>query len=97
MGRILAQLRSLGAVKVILFGSTAQGETNVQSDLDFLIVMPGERGFSYWSRRLYEEIRRDVAADFLVYSEREFAEVVKYSRLVRHALRTGKVLYERPA
>ena len=94
--RIVAQLRELGAHKVILFGSAARGETRVHSDLDFIVVMPGERGFAYWSRRLYDEINRRVAVDFLPYNEREFAEIRRHSRLVRCALRTGKVLYEKP-
>lgn len=92
---IVAQLREQGALKIILFGSAAHGKANVHSDLDFIIVMPGDRGFAYWSRRLYDEIDRRVAVDFLPYSEREFALVQRHSRLVRHALRTGRVLYEK--
>ncbi len=57
--------------------------------------MPGEQGFAYWSRHLYEEIDRHVAVDLLPYNEREFAEM-QHSRLIRHALYTGRVLYERP-
>jgi predicted nucleotidyltransferase len=95
-GRIVAQLQERGALKVILFGSAASGEANVHSDLDFIVVMPGDRGFAYWSRRLYSEIDRRMAVDFLPYSKQEFAEVQQHSRLVRHALRTGKVLYEKP-
>lgn len=95
--RIVAQLRALGARKIILFGSAARGEVNVSSDLDFIVVMPGERGFAYWSRRLYAEIERQVAVDFLPYSDEEFAKAQGHSRLIRHALRTGKVLYEEPA
>ena len=94
---IVAQLRERGALKVILFGSAAYGEPNVYSDLDFIVVMPGKQGFAYWSGRLYDEIDRHVAVDFLPYNEREFAEVQRHSRLIRHALRTGKVLYEKPA
>ena len=93
--RITAQLQRLGATKVILFGSAAQGEASAYSDLDFIVVMPGEEGFAYWSRRLYAEIERRVAVDFLPYNEREFAEVQRHSRLIRHALRTGKVVYEK--
>lgn len=58
--------------------------------------MPGDEGFAYWSRRLCDEIARRVAVDFLPYSKREFAEAARRSRLVRHALNTGKALYERP-
>ena len=96
VGRVVAQLRERGALKIILFGSTARGESAVSSDLDFIVVMPGERGFAYWSRRLYNEIDRRVAVDFLPYNEREFADVQRHSRMIRHALRTGKILYEKP-
>lgn len=93
---ITAQLKALGAKKIILFGSLARDEASVHSDLDLIVVMPGDEGFAYWSRRLYGEISRRVAVDFLPYSEEEFAEAARHSRLVRHALHTGKVLYERP-
>ncbi len=93
--RIVAQLQKLGAKKVVLFGSAARGEAGAHSDLDFIVVMPGEEGFAYWSRRLYEGVERRVAVDFLPYNEREFAEVQRHSRLIRHALRTGRVVYEK--
>lgn len=93
--RIVAQLRNLGARKIILFGSAAEGRVSPFSDLDLLVVMPGPEGFAYWSRRLYEEIDRRVAVDFFPYNEEEFEEVQRTSRLIRHALRTGNVLYER--
>ncbi len=95
VAHIVAQLREMGAQKVVLFGSAATGNVNPFSDLDFLVVMPGEQGFAYWSRRLYAEIDRHVAVDFFPYSEQEFQEMQRSSRLVRHALRTGKVVYER--
>lgn len=34
---IVSQLKSLGALKVILFGSFAKGEVDVNSDLDLLV------------------------------------------------------------
>lgn len=97
LDRIVAQLRALGARKIILFGSVAEGKVSPFSDLDLIVVMPGPGGFAYWSRRLYAEIERRVAVDFLPYSEEEFEEVQRTSRLIRHALRTGKVLYEEPS
>lgn len=97
VARIVDQLRALGARKIILFGSFAEGKAGPFSDLDLIVVMSGKEGFAYWSRRLYEEIDRRVAVDFLPYSEEEFQEVQRSSRLIRHALRTGKVLYEGPS
>lgn len=97
LDHIVAQLRALGARKIILFGSVAEGKAGPFSDLDLIVVMPGPEGFAYWSRRLYSEIERRVAVDFLPYSEEEFEEVQRTSRLIRHALRTGKVLYEEPS
>jgi len=37
---IVSQLRNIGALKIILFGSLAEGDIDVYSDLDLLVIMP---------------------------------------------------------
>ncbi len=45
-------------LKIILFGSTARGQSGPQSDADLLIVMPEGTNRRRTAQRLYGEIRR---------------------------------------
>jgi predicted nucleotidyltransferase len=97
---IVAQLRDLGARKVVLFGSLAQGDTGAWSDLDLLAVMPSARSSREWIREVeynlpvYAEVERTVACDFLVYTGEDLQAMLPTSHFLRHALKEGKVVYE---
>lgn len=93
--RIVVQLQELGARKVILFGSLARGETDVHSDLDLLVLMPATRTSSVWSEIVYETVERGVAADLIVYNEEDFQQEITRSSLLRNALASGRVVYEK--
>jgi predicted nucleotidyltransferase len=43
MESITRQLIELGAVKIILFGSLAEGNVDVYSDLDLFVIMPSTK------------------------------------------------------
>jgi predicted nucleotidyltransferase len=86
---------------VVLFGSRARGTARADSDFDFLVVEDGPFGPERSRRaemvklwRLLRDFR--VAKDFLVYTP---AEVERWkgapNHVVAHALREGRVLYER--
>jgi predicted nucleotidyltransferase len=83
--------------KVIVFGSWARGETNSDSDIDFLVVMP----YNGSKRELQVSIRRylkdfDVPKDVIVASPEELAEKRFLNGYIyQPALSEGKVLYER--
>jgi uncharacterized protein len=88
--------------KVILFGSRARGDERPGSDIDILVIedepFGPERGRRREMTRLWRALSRfDVAKDILVYSSEE-EEKWKGSRnhVVAHALKAGRVLYERP-
>jgi len=96
--RILAHV---SPVRIVLFGSCARGEITRDSDVDLLIVEdePFEANRSRHDEAV--RIRRSlnglgVPIDILVFSP---DEVLKWSQaknhVVAHALREGKVLYER--
>ena len=81
--------------RVILFGSYARGEANVDSDLDFLVVQ--QDGFS----RRREIVRLQdalsplrVPAELIVISHEEAARPERAGDAVRDALVEGVVLYE---
>ena len=93
--KIKKQLQDMGALRIILFGSYAQGHTRSWSDLDIISVMPSTRTGKEWMRKVYNEIDRDVACDILAYTEDELEKTIPVSRFLRHALNTGRVIYER--
>jgi len=81
--------------RVILFGSYARGEADVDSDLDFLVVQ--QDGFS----RRREIVRLQdalsplrVPAELIVISHEEAARPERAGDAVRDALADGVVLYE---
>src|SRR5690348_13206417 len=83
--------------RIIVFGSAARGELHRDSDLDLLVIMPGE--VTDWraeSVRLRQHVH-DVlmAMDVLVISESEAARALnnRYG-VLGPALREGKVVYE---
>ena len=86
--------------RVILFGSAARGDTNIHSDVDFLVVTKGEvessRKESVRIRQALEGI--SMPMDILVISEKRLKELGGQPGLVyREALRSGKVVYDAAA
>ncbi|MBI5030754.1 MAG: nucleotidyltransferase domain-containing protein [Chloroflexi bacterium] len=85
--------------RVILFGSRAKGTASVESDYDFLVVVPSVQNERQVSRLIYRallEKRMGVAVDAIVVSE----ETLKQFRaspyfIYRQALAEGQTLYER--
>lgn len=91
---IVEQLKALGALKVVLFGSLVRGDVGLRSDLDIIAIMPSFLSSREWIRKIYAEIETGIACDILVYSEGNLQEMLPTSRSLRHALKEGKVIYE---
>jgi predicted nucleotidyltransferase len=85
----------MGSLKIVLFGSFAQGQVRSHSDLDLITIMPPTRTGKQWMRQIYMEIDREVDCDVLAYTPDELEKVLPVSRFLRHALKTGKVIYEK--
>jgi predicted nucleotidyltransferase len=93
--RILKKLQAKPEVmKVILIGSYASGRSDLFTDLDLVVVMDSEKDFVTRKAELYPELHAGVDLDLLVYTPDEF-DRMKTQRFLRHALKTGKVLYEK--
>ena len=92
---IVEQLKALGVLKVILFGSFARGDTGSWSDLDIIAVMPPSLSGKEWRRKIYGEVDRGIACDIAVYNEKELEETIPISSFLRPALKEGKAIYEK--
>ncbi|MDW8270093.1 MAG: nucleotidyltransferase domain-containing protein [Anaerolineae bacterium] len=92
---LVAQLRAMGAVTIILFGSLARGHISLFSDIDLLVLFEEERPARELTRRVYEAIHTGEAVDILAYSLGDF-EKRRERPFFRKLLAEGKVLYERP-
>ncbi|MGB9596670.1 MAG: nucleotidyltransferase domain-containing protein [Candidatus Poribacteria bacterium] len=92
--RISEQLKAMGAIKIVVFGSYAEGHIRSTSDLDIIAIMPPTMSGKKWMLKVYDEIDRNVDCDILCYTPEELERLIPVSRFVRHALETGKVVYE---
>ena len=92
--RITGQLRDMGALKVIVFGSFASGNVTSHSDLDLIAVMPSTHSGREWRGRIYEEVDRDVDCDILAYTREELEMMLPISSFLRSALSSGRTVYE---
>lgn len=93
--KIRRQLEDMGALKIVLFGSYAHGRIRSWSDLDIISVMPSTRTGKEWMQKIYDEIEREVDCDILAYTKEELERITPVSRFLRHALTTGRVIYEK--
>jgi len=92
---IIQQLQVMPAVlKVILFGSYAQGRKDLFTDLDLIIVMESQDDFITRNAKIYQQLDPKVDLDILVYTPGEF-EYMSKRGFVHNALITGKVIYEK--
>jgi predicted nucleotidyltransferase len=81
--------------KIILFGSAATGNFKKDSDLDFLIV---KKETPYLgrdrARELRKMIKKNVAADFLIYRPEELKKREELGDpFIRSIMKQGKVLH----
>ena len=93
--RLTGQLVSLGAIKVILFGSLARGKISLFSDIDLLAIFDDSRTSKELTGWVYQNLDTGEAVDVLAYNVQSF-DKMKERTFIRHILSEGKVLYERP-
>ena len=81
--------------KIILFGSAARGEFTPDSDLDMLIIKKDTPFYGIDRiRALRRMIKKNVAADFLVYRPEEIEKrLTMGDPFLKAVLKEGKVLY----
>ena len=81
--------------KIILFGSAARGEPNLDSDVDFLIIKKETPLYGADRiRELSRIIERNIPIDLLIYRPEEFQKRLQMGDpFLKSILKEGKVLY----
>src|SRR3989338_2219503 len=92
--RLTTALIQNGAEKILFFGSASRGEYGLTSDLDLIVVMPSDKSFLERSRDMYLKLK-PLAADILFYTPEEFSRCLQTSPLVKNAVKTGRIIYEK--
>ncbi len=95
LNSIVNQLRKIGSLKIVLFGSLATREVDVNSDLDLLVIMPETKDGREWSRLIYDKVERGVASDIIVFNKAEFERELPTNSFLRQIIESGKVVYEK--
>ena len=92
---LINQLKSLGALKIILFGSLARDEIDINSDLDVFVLMPSNKNGKEWMDIIYEKLEMGVAADIIAYNLEEFKKKLSLSSFLGNIINSGRILYEK--
>jgi predicted nucleotidyltransferase len=84
--------------KIILFGSHARGDADVNSDLDLLVIVDGIEQLRKESTRVRRALRGLlIPIDVILASSEQIERLRDEKGLIYHnALAEGKILYERP-
>ena len=102
---LVDKLLELDRVKIIAFGSYANGDMNEDSDLDLLIVLnintipqtyEEKMDLKVEIRKKIREINKKIPIDILVYTLPEYNEIKKnMGSFLKEIHQTGKLLYEK--
>lgn len=90
---------NLDVVKVILFGSYGYGKPTKYSDLDLLVIVnTKEKGIKRYAMVSELLEPRKIPMDIIVKTPEEIKDrTKKFDPFIRNILKTGKILYEKPA
>jgi predicted nucleotidyltransferase len=91
---LVKELGTLGALRIVLFGSYSRGEIDVRSDLDLLVIMPSEKTGKEWRDLIYGTVEGTAGVDLIVLNEKELRENLPSSAFLRNAIE-GKMVYEK--
>ena len=94
LNRIKSKLIEMGAHKIILFGSAAREELGLMSDIDLIVVIDSKKVFIERLAYFYQKIQ-PMDADLLIYTPREFNQMVDDNLFIQHVLKQGKTIFER--
>lgn len=83
--------------KVILFGSYAKGNAGAESDVDLLVVMPGDATGACVAAEIIMRLKPTLPVELIVRSSRQIKERLALNDFfLREIMATGKELYAAP-
>jgi predicted nucleotidyltransferase len=83
--------------KVILFGSYATGNAGPESDVDLLVVMPGDISGVRVAAEIITRLKPRLPVELIVRSSRQLRErLAQNDFFLRDIMATGKELYAAP-
>ena len=88
---LISQLKDFGANKIYLFGSFSRDEIDVNSDLDLLAIMPSNKTGKEWINFIYNNIKRDIASDIIVFNENELRNQMSSNSFLKNIIESFMV------
>ncbi|MDK9716938.1 MAG: nucleotidyltransferase domain-containing protein [Trichlorobacter sp.] len=89
--------REFSPEKVILFGSYATGKANAESDVDLLVIMPGEASGARVAADIITRLKPTLPVELIVRSSRQMRERLAMNDFfLLEIVATGKELYAAP-
>jgi predicted nucleotidyltransferase len=89
--------REFAPEQVILFGSYARGTAGPDSDVDLLVVMPGEVSGARVAAEIITRLKPTLPLELIVRSSRQLRErLAMNDYFLREVVTTGKELYAAP-
>lgn len=83
--------------KIILFGSTARGQANDQSDIDLLVIAESQEKRPFRVKKIFQSVRglkRDFPLDPIVYTQEEIDKRLSLGDpFITNVVNQGVVLY----
>ncbi len=83
--------------RIILFGSYANGHAQAESDVDLLVVMPGEPSGARVAAEIITRLKPTIPVELIVRSSRQISErLAMNDYFLREITTSGKELYAAP-
>lgn len=95
LNSLIIQLKEFGAIKIYLFGSYVRDEIDVNSDLDIFVIMPSNKTGKEWTSFIYNNIKRDISTDIIVFNNNEFENEIPSNSFLKNIVNSGRLLYEK--
>jgi len=84
---IVDQLKAMGALKIVLFGSLLRDELDVNSDLDLFVVMPSVKKGKEWMDVIMTRSIGMSPQIIIVYNEKEFQQELPVNSFLKNILK----------
>ena len=98
-------VKKIDPYQIYLFGSTASGTANKDSDIDLIVILNTDVVPQNFEEKLKDKVKvrnaiidlsMEVAIDLLVYSKGEFRKLQKINKpFADEIIKKGRLLYER--